>query len=231
METVVFFDPIPANAASSSGIDLAIPTVELGADNKSQNTVILEGHSSTVFSSAGNIVLSGDDDVSITSNNEIQPRLVNDYDGDGGGPLNEVYEPPLTVPDGFTSDDFVGTEFIIDELTGVMTIIMHFEAVDPYYYGGLVNFDDFTSGTSTDNQNSSALLPSTVGDFEVEQQTRKCTITVTRTVTHNSGSATINFNTGLLSGSRTTPSTTTTNTYTVTYEGIQVGSRCYIPRK
>jgi hypothetical protein len=53
---------------------------------------------------------------------------------------------------------------------------------------------------------------------------------MTRTTTQNSGGYTVNFNTGLVSGSRTMPSSSTTTTTTVAVEGTLVNGRCVVQR-
>ncbi len=144
--------------------------------------------------------------------------------GDGGGPLNEIYEPEVLIPEGYTADDLIGFEFIIDEWTGELTIIMHFaaEEADSLAAYGLM---------SDDSGDYLPMSPSGLSDLDAEEGARRtCTVTVTKTVTHNSGSATLNVNIGMAGGTRTSPSTSTTTTTTVTLQGVQVNGRCYIPR-
>lgn len=171
--------------------------------------------------------------ISDSSENQFYETVDDVDDSGGGGPLNEIYEPEVLIPEGFTIEDHVGTEFIINERTGELTIILHFASDD--VVGANSNSGAETLAAyglvSSDTDASGLIFPGGLGDLDVEENSRRtCTVTITKTVTHNSGSATLNVNMGVAGGTRTSPSTSTTTTTTVTYQGVQINGRCYIPK-
>jgi hypothetical protein len=157
-----------------------------------------------------------------TSGQYEEPNLI----GDDNGATLYLNEAPVEVPDGFTVDDLYAIEFVHDYATGLLTIYYHF-STDPADHGVT------SQGYSLDTPISSA-APMTVGEWGGEavplEQNRgsKCTVTQTKTVTQNSGSYTVNFSGGLVSGTRTSGSTSTTTTRAVTIEGTLINGRCVV---
>lgn len=135
---------------------------------------------------------------------------------------------PFFAPQGFYAEDIVGIELLLDEGTGQLSILFHFsyESTD----GSLADTapsliaPDFHSSTSLSDPSDHLLLPDSAATYLV-----KCTVTKVVSITQNSGSSTINVSTGLLGGSRTSPSTSTTTSTTVTVEGRLIGGVCRTP--
>lgn len=149
-----------------------------------------------------------------------QPGIGDDQPG-----YIKVYEPAIYAPEGYTADDWYATEFILDAATDTLTIILHF-STDPLDHGGtLLAPDDYTL-YSADTVSIGTGLDEVV---PLEQGTR-CTVTITRTTTQNSGSTTVGLTGGIIGGSRTSPSTSVTTTTTISVQGTLVNGRCVIQR-
>lgn len=145
--------------------------------------------------------------------------------GTGGGYV-EVTEPPFYAPDGFYGEDLYAVEFVHDAATGLLTIYLHF-STDPLDFAAPGESTVSYSPLATDGL---AMTPEVglVSPVEAGNPGSRCTVTITRTTTQNSGSYTVNFNTGVLNGSRTSPSTSTTTTTSVMVEGTLVNGRCVL---
>lgn len=140
-----------------------------------------------------------------------------------------VYEPPINAPEGYYAEDLYEIEFVHNYWTGELTIYLHF--VLPTIDDGQMN-EAYTMDSAVSYEDILAIEPG-VEEIVSLQQNRggsRCTVTMTRTTTQNSGGYTVNFNTGVVSGSRTMPSSSTTTTTTVTVEGTLVNGRCVIQR-
>lgn len=143
----------------------------------------------------------------------------------GGGGVETIYEPAIYAPEGYSGEDLYAIEFVHNESTGEMVIYLYFGA-DPLASptprdASLLSGAAQTLGLTSDPG---------LGDIVPLQQARSCTITITRTTTQNSGSYTVNFNTGVVNGSRTSPSSSVTTTTSVSVQGTLINGRCVVRR-
>jgi hypothetical protein len=206
-----------------SYIDSAIPQVEQGASlghvlglleaDRGENDLVLQP-------TADAFDLDGD----------VDPLLINyepDMPTDGGGGGNiEVYEPAIYVPAGFVADDLYAVEFILDSLTGVLTINLLF-STDPL---------DHQSSLLASSSLLAPLSDAFVIDPDFDDPTAmqapangsRCTVVLTKTTTSNSGSSSVSFLGGLISYTVNSGSSSTTTTTTITVEGQMVNGRCVV---
>jgi hypothetical protein len=149
-----------------------------------------------------------------------------DVVGDSGGGYVQVSLEPMYPPDGFVPEDLYAMEFIHNASTGELTILLHFSK-DPL---------DHSDGAGVlAGDTVEPLFGGIRQDFDFNPETNqapsvypKCTVTKTVSTTQHSGSYTVQVDTLLFKGSRTSPSESTTTTYTVTVDGYVINGRCVV---
>jgi hypothetical protein len=141
---------------------------------------------------------------------------------DGG--YIEIYEPVIYVPEGFDADDLYAVEFVLNEITGLMTISLYFSS-EPR---DLLAAADASLASSASLLGLLPLEPG-LGDVSpLQAGGSKCTVTLTTTTTQTSGSSTVSFMGGLVNYTTSAPTSTRTTTKTIAVEGTMVNGRCVV---
>lgn len=144
----------------------------------------------------------------------LMPAEPGDGGGGGGGSVN--VDTGYTMPSGLYTDQVYALEFVRDPGTGDVTVSLLLDSGSGgsnMTVGGDANVGFAKSG----------------GDFATTAPVYpKCTVTVTSGGSRTSSTFSVSANIGIVSGSRSSTSVTTSKSVTISVEGVWKNNRCVV---